>query len=201
MFKLKHILANLVLAAAAIGACGQASATPVYYHVDVNTASLGTGPAWLDLYFLGLAGAADATATVRHLDGALDGAPDLLGSVTSSAPGTYVFSNAGGGSELVQAIQLGGKFSFDVSFTLAPGTTGTTFGWSLFDTTHYLGVDGDLGDFLLQPDAPLAQQIFAVAPPAPLGGVTPVPEPATAALMAVAALAMLARRGRVARLG
>jgi hypothetical protein len=199
MHNFKHFLAHLALAAATIVGCGQASATPLYYHVDVDTASLGTGPAWLDLYFLGLAGAADATATVNHLDGALDGAPDLLGSITTGIPGTYVFSNAGGGSELVQAIQLGGKFSFDVSFTLATGTTGTTFGWSLFDTTHYLGVDGDLGNFLLQPDAPLGQQIFMAAPPALLGGVTPVAEPSTAALMAVAVLAMLARRGRSAR--
>ena len=199
MYNFKHFLANLALAAATIAACGQAAATPLYYHVDVDTASLGTGPAWLDLYFLGLAGAADATAAVSHLDGALDGAPDLLGPVTAGAPGAYVFSNAGGGSELVQAIQLGGKFSFDVSFALAAGTTGTTFGWSLFDTTHYLGVDGDLGNFMLQPDAPLAQQILVTAPPAPLGGVTPVTEPSTAALMAVAMLAMVAWRGRRAR--
>lgn len=199
MFKYKHFLANLALAAATIVACGQAAATPIYYHVDVDTAALGTGPAWLDLYFLGLAGAADATATVSHLDGALDGAPDLLGSVTGGAPGAYVFSNAGGGGELVQAIQLGGKFSFDVSFAMATGDTGTTFGWSLFDTTHYLGVDGDLGNFLLQPDAPQGHQIFVAAPPAPLGDVTAVAEPSTAALMAVAVLAMLARRGRGAR--
>lgn len=199
MFNYKHFLANLALAAATIVACGQAAATPLYYHVDVDTTSLGTGPAWLDLYFLGLAGAADATATVIHLEGALDGAPDLLGSVTAGAPGAYVFGNAGGGSELVQAIQLGGKFSFDVSFAMATGNTGTTFGWSLFDATHYLGVDGDLGNFMLQPDAPLGQQIFVAAPPAPLGNVTPVAEPSTAALMAVAVLAMLAMRGRAAR--
>jgi hypothetical protein len=198
MFKFKHLLANLTLAAASIAACGHAAAAPVYYHVDVNTASLGTGPAWLDLYFLGLAGAADATATVSHLDGALDGAPDLLGSVTPGAPGAYVFSNAGG-SELVQAIQLGGKFSFDVSFAMATGNTGTTFGWSLFDATHYLGVDGDLGDFMLQPDAPLGHQIFVAGPPAPLGAVTPVAEPSTAALMAAAVLGMLAMRGRGTR--
>jgi hypothetical protein len=201
MFKFKHFLANLALAAATIAACGQAAATPLYYHVDINTASLGTGPAWLDLYFLGLAGAADATATVSHLTGALDGTADLLGSVTGSAPGPFVFSNAGGagGGELIQAIQLGGQFSFEVSFALAAGDTGTTFGWALFDTTHYLGVDGDLGNFLLQPDAPLGQQIFVAAPPASLGGVTGIAEPSTAALMAVAVLAMLARHGRSAR--
>jgi hypothetical protein len=201
MFKPKHILANLVLAAAAIGACAQAAATPVYYHIDVDTKSLGTGPAWLDLYFMSLDGAPAATATVNHLAGALDGAPDLLGSVTGGATGPYLFSNANGGSELVQAIQLGGKFGFDVSFAMAPGSTGTTFGWSLFDSTHYLGVNGDLGNLFLQPNAPAAQQIVLASPPAPLGSVTPVPEPSTAALMAVAALAMLAWRGKGARRG
>jgi hypothetical protein len=201
MFKLKHILANLVLAAAAVGACAQAGATPVYYHVDVDTASLGTGPAWLDMYFMSLDGAPAATAFVDHLGGALDGSPDLLGSVTGGLPGPFVFSNANGGGELVQGIQLGGKFGFDVSFTMAPGNTGTTFGWSLFDTTHYLGVDGDLGDLFLQPDAPVGQQILVAAPPAPLGGVTPVSEPPTTALMLVAMAGMLAWRGKGGRRG
>ena len=39
MFNYKHFLANLALAAATIVACGQASATPLYYHVDVDTAA------------------------------------------------------------------------------------------------------------------------------------------------------------------
>jgi hypothetical protein len=198
MFSFKHFLANVALAAAMIGACGQAAATPVAYHVDINTATLGTGPAFLDLYFLGLDGAAAATATVDHLTGALDGAANLLGTVSGSAPGPFVFGNAGGGGELVQAIQLGGKFSFDVSFTMAPGNTGTTFGWALFDATHYPGVDGDLGNLFLQPDAP-GNQILVAAPTTRLGGVTPIPEPSTAALMLAAMLALLAWRGQGAR--
>jgi hypothetical protein len=197
MFKPKHILANVILAAAALGACAQAAATPLYYHVDVDTKSLGTGPAWLDLYFMALDGAPAATAVVTHLNGALNGAPDLLGSVSGTGP--YLFTNANGGGELVQAIQLGGKFGFDVSFTMAPGSTGTTFGWSLFDSTHYLGVNGDLGNLFLQPNAPAAQQILLATPPAALGGVTPVTEPPTPALMLAAVLGLLGWGGKRAR--
>jgi hypothetical protein len=185
MLRFKHFISWLTLAAAMTGVCGQAAATPLY-HVDIDTASLGSGPAFLDLYFLGLAGAPDATATVT----------DLTGAVTGGAPGPFVFSNAGGGGELVQAIQLGGMFSFDVSFTMEPGNTGTTFGWALFDTTHYLGVDGDLGHLFLQPDAPAGQQVAVDAPAGQLSRVTAIPEPSTAALMLVAMLAMMAWRGQ-----
>lgn len=62
MVDFKHFLANVAVAAAMVGACGQAAATPLGYHVDVDTATLGAGPAFLDLYFLGLDGAPAATA-------------------------------------------------------------------------------------------------------------------------------------------
>jgi hypothetical protein len=197
MLNFKHSLARLAVAAAMIGACAQAAAMPIY-HVDIDTASLGTGPAFLDLYFLGLDGAPAATATVWNLGGALTGTPDLTGAVTSGTPGLYAFSNAAGGGELVQGIQLGGKFGFDVSFTMAPGDMGTTFGWALFDATHYLGADGDLGDLFLQPDAPAGKQILVSAPAGQLGSVT-VPEPSTAALVLAAMLALLAWRAPAAR--
>jgi hypothetical protein len=191
MFNFKFILAGLVLAAAMIGAVGQAAAAPIY-RVSIDTASLGSGSAYLGLYFLGLAGGPAATATVSDLTGALDGAADLAGAVSDSAPGPFVFSNANGGGELVQAIQLGGMFSFDVSFTMDAGDTGTTFGWALFDTVQYLGVDGDLGNLFLQPAAPVGQQVVVAAPATQLGGVTMIPEPSTVLLMLAAMLAMLA---------
>jgi hypothetical protein len=110
-----------------------------------------------------------------------------------------VFGNAGGGGDLLQPIQLGGKFSFDISFTMLPGDVGTTFGWALFDATHYLGADGDLGNVFLQPFAPEGQQILLATAPTSVNGVTKIPEPSTVALMLVAMLAMLAWRGREAR--
>ena len=198
MSRFKHFLSWLALAAALTGTCGQAAAMPLY-HVDIDTASLGSGPAFLDLYFLGLDGAPAATAIVSSLTGALDGPADLTGTVVGTAPGPFVFGNAGGGGDLVQAIQLGGKFSFDVSFTMLPGDIGTTFGWALFDATHYLGADGDLGNLFLQPFAPAGEQILVAAPSTAVSSVTKVPEPSTAALMLVAMLAMMAWRGQGAR--
>ena len=191
MIRFKHFLSWLTLAAALTGTCGQAAATPLY-HVDIDTASLGTGSAFLELYFLGLDGAPAATAIVSSLTGALDGAADLTGTVTGAAPGPFVFGNAGGGGDMVQGIQLGGKFGFDVSFTMLPGDIGTTFGWALFDTTHYLGADGDLGNLFLQPFAPAGQQILVAAPSTRVSSLTKIPEPSTAALMLVAMLAMVA---------
>ena len=196
MSRFKHFLSWLALAAALTGTCGQAAATPLY-HVDIDTASLGSGSAFLDLYFLGLDGAPAATAIVSNLTGAFDGPADLTGAVVGTGP--FVFGNAGGGGDLVQAIQLGGKFSFDVSFTMLPGDIGTTFGWALFDATHYLGADGDLGNLFLQPFAPVGEQILVATPSTGVSSVTMVPEPSTAALVLIAMLAMVAWRGREAR--
>jgi hypothetical protein len=199
MSRFKHFLSWLALAAALTGTSGQAAATPLGYHVDIDTATLGSGPAFLELYFMGLDGAPAATAIVSSLTGALDGAAGLTGTVVGTAPGSFVFGNAGGGGDLVQAIQLGGKFSFDVSFTMLPGDIGTTFGWALFDATHYLGADGDLGNLFLQPFAPAGQQILVAAPSTRVSSLTTIPEPSTAALVLVAMLAMAAWRGREAR--
>jgi hypothetical protein len=197
MFNFKYFLARLLLAGAMLCACGQAAATPIY-RVDIDTASLGTGPAFLNLYFLGLNGATGASATVSNLAGAFDGNSQLSGAVSGSAPGPFVFSNADGINELVQAIHLGGKFSFDVSFAMQSGSTGTTFGWALFDSVQYLGANGDLGNLFLEPGAPAGGQItFTTANS--LSSVSMIPEPSTAALMLLGMLAALALPGKGGR--
>jgi hypothetical protein len=60
-------------------------------------------------------------------------------------------------------------------------------------------VDGDLGNLFLQPDAAPDSQVLIAAPTTQLGGVTPIPEPSTAALMLAAMLALLAWRRQGAR--
>lgn len=127
MSNLKDFLARLMLAFSLLCGAGAATAGPIY-SVRIDTATLGGGPAYLGLYFIGLADAAQASATVSNLAGALAGPADVTGAITGTLPGPLEFSNAGGGSELVQAITLGGVFSFDVTFMMGAGDVGTTFG-------------------------------------------------------------------------
>ncbi|MEO7579440.1 MAG: NF038129 family PEP-CTERM protein [Massilia sp.] len=198
MFNTKQVLARLLLAASLVGAAGQAGAAPIY-QVDIDTATLGAGPAFLDIYFVGLANASAATATVTGLTGLFNGAASLSGAVSGSRPGPIVFGNANLGGEFVQAIELGGKFHFDVSFMMAPGSDGTTFGWALFNDVQYLGADGDLGNIFLQPNAAAGQQIIVSAPAGQLSSVNVIPEPSTAALFLLALLALGAMHARGGR--
>lgn len=187
---LQNVLARLLLAAMLAGGAGQAAAGPLY-KVSIDTASLGTGPAFLGLYFMGLADAAPATAVVANLAGDLAGTPDVTGTVTGSAPGPLTFSNAGGGSDWVQAVSLGGLFSFDVYFQGGQGDAGSIFGWALFSDSAYLGADGDLGTVSVQPVVGGELQ-FALATAGTLVEVQVIPEPGTAGLLLLAGLPMLA---------
>jgi len=194
MSYLKGLLAKLLLAACVLGGAGQAGAAP-RYTVTIDTATLGGGQAYLGLYFLGLADAAPATATVNNLAGAFSGQPQLTGSVTGMPPGPLVFSNAGGGGELVVTVSLGGMLSFDVGFTLGAGDAGTTFGWSLFNESSYLGTDGDLGTVSLQPDA-ASGAVFTVNNASPLSHVQAVPEPSSVLMLLAGMLCLMAHARR-----
>ena len=185
-----------LLAATWMCLCAAAAQAAPVYHVDIDTSSLGGGTAWLGLSFLGLGGAAPASATVSHLAGDLLGAPEAMGAVTGGPPADLTFTDDGGGGDWTQAIQLGGHFTFDVGFLLADGNDGTTFSWSLFDDTHYLGVDGDLGSIELHPDAPDGQRL-SFTPDNAYSQVRAVPEPSAPLLVALAGfgLVFVRRRG------
>lgn len=191
---LKDLLAKMLLAACMLGGAAQAGATPLY-NITIDTATLGGGQAYLGLYFLGLANAAPATATVSNLTGAFSGTPEVTGWVTGAPPGPVVFSNAGGGGELVRAVTLGGLLSFDVGFTLGAGDAGTTFGWALFDDSRYLGADGDLGTVSLWPGA-APEAIFVVDNISALSHVRAVPEPSSVLLMLAGMLCLMAHARR-----
>jgi hypothetical protein len=196
MMNLKNLLAKLMLAVLLVSGGGQALAGPTFM-VSIDTSTLGSGTAYLGLYFSGLAGAADATAFVNNLSGAFVGPAATTGSVSGVAPGPLAFSNQGGFSELVQGITLGGVFSFDLQFVMDVGNIGTTFGWALFNDTAYLGVDGDLGTVSLQPGL-VGDARYVLANASALSQVQVIPEPSSIALMLLAccALAMSARRQR-----
>lgn len=194
MIYLKNLFAKLVLAMLLASGGGQALAGPTYI-VNIDTSTLGTGPAYLGLYFSGLVGAAQATATVSNLTGAFIGPAEMSGPVTGALPGPLTFGNANGGGDFMQGITLGGLISFDLSFVLGTGDIGTTFGWALFNDTNYLGADGDLGTVSLQPGTATGN-VYTLVVANALSNVQVIPEPSTIALMLLAccAMAMIKRR-------
>ncbi|KQV82224.1 hypothetical protein ASD15_09190 [Massilia sp. Root351] len=196
MNTLNNILARLLLAVFLACSAGAAAAGPMY-SVRIDTSSLGGGAAYLGLYFMGLADATPASATVSQLSGALAGTPAVSGTVDGALPGPLVFSNANGGSELVQAITLGGVFSFDLTFLMGSGDVGSTFGWALFNDVSYLGADGDLGTVSIQPGA-APGGVYALSGNSALSSVQVIPEPATLwlVLLALMPLAVLGGRRR-----
>lgn len=193
---MRNLFSKLLLTLCLLAASGFAAAGPIY-RVSIDTSTLGSGPAYLGFTFLGLGDAAPATATLRGLTGVLLGTPVSSGSVSGALPGPVVFSNAAGGGDLVQAITLGGMFSFDVSFELSNGLDGTTFAWSLFNDAEYLGVNGDLGSVFLDPAAPNGEQLSFVSD-GQFSNVTVIPEPSSVLLLLLAGAGMVAvRRSRI----
>jgi hypothetical protein len=189
-------LCAILLAAVLLAAAG-ASAAGTIYHVDIDTTSLGSGNAYLELSFLALGGAADASAAITQFAGAASGAGAGTGSVAGSLPGTLVFTSADGGGDFVQAITLGGIFSFDVSFAFDAGDIGSAFSWALFDDSQYLGLDGALGTIGLFPDAAPGQQFVVTADNA-FSSVNAVPEPDGVVLLltGIGAMLLACRRAR-----
>jgi hypothetical protein len=197
MQTLKHHAARLLAATCMCLCAGAALAVPFvpFHHVDIDTSTLGTGTAYLGIDFLSVGGATPASATVANLTGALLGTPEASGSATLDPAGILTFTSDAGGGDWFQAVQLGGHFGFDVSFLSSAGSDGSTFSWFLFDDTHYLGVDGNLGNIELHPDAP-ADARLTVAPDNAFSTVRAVPEPSTLLLVALSGCGLMAARRR-----
>jgi hypothetical protein len=200
MQTLIHRAARLLAATWMCLCTGAALAVPVH-HVDIDTSTLGTGTAYLGFTFLSVGGATAATASVTNLAADLLGTPVATGAVTGGPPGVLTFASDAGGGDWFQAIRLGSHVGFDVSFLFGDGsdgsTDGSTFGWSLFDDTHYLGVDGDLGSIALHPDLPLDQRL-TITPDNAFSAVRAVPEPSTLLLVALSGSVLVAVRRRPA---
>jgi hypothetical protein len=196
MQSITHRAARLLAATWMCLCAGTALAVPVH-HVDIDTSTLGTGTAYLGFSFLRVGGATPASASVTNLAGDLLGTPVATGSVTGGPPAALTFTSDAGGGDWFQAIQLGGHVGFDIGFLFGDGSDGSTFSWSLFDDTHYLGVDGDLGSIALHPDLPLDERL-TITPDNAFSAVRAVPEPSTLLLVALSGSVLVAVRRRPA---
>ena len=194
---IKHLTSfftRALLALVLAGGANTAFAGPTY-HFTVDTSGL-TGTGYLDLTFAALAGAAPATATLTHFDGAFDGTALVTGAVGGNVSSAVTFGNGPTFNELLQAVTFGGLLSFDAAFEIAPGgTIGTTFGIALVNAAldNYVpGTSGNVATIDLMPDAPATIWTDAAFVTA-----TPVPEPSGLPVFAtgcvLAALALCRR--------
>jgi len=136
-------LSRGVLALALAAAAGLASAETMHVVLDTSGFTGYAGAGWLDLQFNpGSATAALAGATVSNLSGFDAAVAALPSGAVQSLAGGYLINNSSGYNDLFSAVHLGGKVSFDVSFSGAADPTGQLAG-SLFGVALYGGADSN----------------------------------------------------------
>lgn len=139
MFNAKKLLGQCVVAAALASSAIVALASPVSYHVRVDTQGLmGTGA--LDLYLASAAaGGLPLTATLSNFSSAFGTIDNTFPSDYTVLPnGSFVLTNGSGYNDLTRFITLGGALGFDVAFDGAALSTvdpraGGLFTVGLFD--------------------------------------------------------------------
>jgi hypothetical protein len=191
--KLKAVSARGLLALSLLGSVGGALASPLY-HVSIDTTRL-SGTGYLDLTFSALGNAAPSTATLTNFNGDFRADSISQGIVSGDVGSTVTFGNTETLNELLQAVNYGSLFSFDVRFAEADtGNIGTAFGVALTNaalTDYAPGTGGNLVVIGLMPGAP-----DTVSADDGFTTVAAVPEPATAALLAFGILLLPMRRSR-----
>jgi hypothetical protein len=119
--------------------------------------------------------------------------------VAGSLASQLTIGNGDAWNEFAQWTRLGGTLSFDVSFSQPAGSSnsvaGATLSVALLDAgLNYLGASGDIATFALLPVA--VTTVSTDAAYATISNVSPVPEPATYAMLATGLLLVASLRAR-----
>jgi hypothetical protein len=198
MVKLNKNLVKCVLAAAML-LHGAAQAVPTY-HVAVDTTKY-SGQALMDFTFLANAGATPATAILSNFAGAFSATFDRSPGALGALPGQLRLGNQNGGDYLTELVELGGQFSFDISFegdfAGIENANATLFNATLYkaDFSDYIGPPGSFAAFELLPAQDGNPGGIRVSASDSLATVAEVPEPSTL-LLTLGALAALVRLRR-----
>jgi hypothetical protein len=182
MFKMTSLLSRCVLALACLGGSAAALAGPTY-HVNVNSASQGTGDGYLVLSFLNEDPMPSVTATVTNWTGAFAGTGVAYNNATVDF-GSHTLTVVGGTNGYLFDVDFGGMFGFDVSFDTENPAYETNFGVALSDLDGNYATGGDVASIVLGTAGPVrisANASYASVTPAAVG--TDVPEPADWALV------------------
>jgi hypothetical protein len=183
MYNIKKLLSHAALALAMAAAAGAALAGPTY-HVTLNSSALGQPAGYIDFAFVGLAGAAPATATLTNFSGAF-GAVAPGGDAGGTIPGTVTIGNSDGFNDMLAEAGFGGLFSFDLSFDVADGAAGTAFGVAFInqELSDYLGAAGNVFEINVQPAYDGSPASYSVFADGRFVSFTAVPEPSDLLLM------------------
>lgn len=192
MLNLKNLFTRALLALMLVSGAGMATAGPIY-RVTIDTSSL-AGSGVLDFGFLGLDTAAEATAMLSNFRG--DYADSSIeGDVSGSLEAGFILGNSEF-THLLQTVQLGGLFGFDVTFGLDGEGDGTSFAVTLYNTdfSEMLLSQGNLVQIDLMPGA-----ADLVSLDDAFVNVSEVPEPAALALL-VMGLGLMGSTARARRM-
>lgn len=192
MNMLKSYMLRAMLALAMVCGAGPALAGPLY-QVSIDTSALAGQSGYLDFLFLGLGGAAPATAQLSNFSGDFGAASFSIGEAGGSAGAGVSIGNGTGWNEFGLWANFGGRFGFDVEFDASPALgAGSTLAVALLDDQfNYLGSAGDIVTFALQPGSP-----DALTADGGLAAVSAVPEPSSMLLVAIGALVLGGARRR-----
>jgi len=198
------------LLALALSACASLASAADVLHVELDTSSF-SSTGWIDLQFNPGGPTAAAYADLSNFVG-FDAtqAPSTSGDVSGSlATGFHIGNTSPDGyNDLFHAVNLGGKVSFDVSFSGALGTAAaqrfsSTLGVGLYgaDQVTSLGNANGAGQLLALTWTPsitagVSGTLSRVIADSSIASVTAVPEPSSWLMLGsgLALLALLARR-------
>jgi hypothetical protein len=182
MKNLKSLMLRALVALAMLSGSGQLVASPVY-HVSVDSGGL-SGQGYLDFLFLGTGSSARADVQLTHFTGDFDRSAYTASNADGSLDAGVTIHNDTGWNEFGQLANFGGRFSFDVQFSIANDAAGgSNLSIALLDSglnAYVDGTTGDMASFQVYPDQPA---FFTVSDRAAVGPAV-VPEPATLAEMA-----------------